>query len=211
VVVIDPGHGGEDYGVDVYQDVLEKGLALVLARKIEQRLTASGEGVRLTRFRDVDLSAEQRSAVGNFHRAKVFVSVHVGGAPSPRTSGAVVYVYDPPPAEFKVSQSDPEGGGSEEAEPVELIRWNEGQLSYLDGSRRLANLMQTELNKLFGVENRVVEARLAVLAPVMAPAVVVETGFLTNAEDLELLESDEFQETLAYTITQVIKKFLESR
>jgi N-acetylmuramoyl-L-alanine amidase len=71
--------------------------------------------------------------------------------------------------------------------------------------------MQTELNKLFGVENRVVEARLAVLAPVMAPAVVVETGFLTNAEDLELLESDEFQETLAYTITQVIRKFLESR
>jgi N-acetylmuramoyl-L-alanine amidase len=45
----------------------------------------------------------------------------------------------------------------------------------------------------------------------MAPAVVVETGFLTNAEDLELLESDEFQETLAYTITQVIRKFLESR
>lgn len=210
-VVIDPGHGGEDYGVDVYQDVLEKGLALVLARKIEQRLTGSGEEVRLTRFRDVDLTAEQRSAVGNFHRAKVFVSVHVGGAPSSQTSGAVVYVYDPPPAEFKVSRPDPESAGSEAGDPVELVRWNEGQLGYVDTSRQLAELMQTELNKLFGVENRVVEARLAVLAPVMAPAVVVETGFLTNAEDLELLGSEQFQETLAYTIAQVIRKFLESR
>jgi len=211
VIVIDPGHGGEDYGVDVYQDVLEKGLALVLARKIEQRLVASGEGVRLTRFRDVDLAAEQRSAAGNFHRAKVFVSVHVGGAPSAQTSGAVVYVYDPPPAEFKVSRAAPREGGGEGDDHAELVRWNEGQIGYLNGSRRLANLMQTELNKLFGIQNSVVEARLAVLAPVMAPAVLVETGFLTNSEDLELLGRDEFQETLAYTIARVIGKFLESR
>jgi len=207
VIVIDPGHGGEDYGIDVYQDVLEKGLALVLSRKIEARLAASGEGVRLTRFRDVDLAAEQRSAAGNFHRAKVFVSVHVGGAPSAQTSGAVVYVYDPPPAEFRVA---PGGGGEEDAQ-AELVRWNEGQIGHLKSSRQLAGLMQTELNKLFGVQNTVVEARLAVLAPVMAPAVVVETGFLTNSEDLELLENDDFQETLAYTIAQVIRKFLESR
>ncbi len=211
VIVVDPGHGGEDYGVDVYQDVLEKGLALVLARKIEQRLVASGEGVRLTRFRDVDLNAEQRSAVGNFHRAKVFVSVHVGGAPLPQTSGAVVYIYDPPPAEFRVAQTKPEDGGGEENDHPELVRWNEGQIGYLNGSRRLANLMQTELNKLFGIQNKVVEARLAVLAPVMAPAVLVEAGFLTNPEDLEMLGNDQFQETLAYTIVQVIRKFLESR
>lgn len=210
-VVIDPGHGGEDYGVDVFQDVLEKGLALVLARKIEQRLTASGEAVRLTRFRDVDLTAEQRSAVGNFHLAKVFVSVHVGGAPSAETSGAVVYVYDPPPAELETPARETESEGNDENDEPEFVRWNEGQIGSLDSSRRLATLMQTELNKLFGVDNNVVEARLAVLAPVMAPAVVVETGFLTNAEDLEMLGMDEFQETIAYTIAQVIRRFLEAR
>jgi N-acetylmuramoyl-L-alanine amidase len=54
----------------------------------------------------------------------------------------------------------------------------------------------------------VVAARLAVLAPIMAPAVVVETGFLTNVDDQKLLASPGFQESIADSITNVIIQHL---
>lgn len=201
VVVIDPGHGGEDYGVDVQHDVPEKVLALDLSRLLEEALRRSGERTILTRFRDVSLPAEQRSAVTNFHQAKVYVGIHIGGAPTPGLRGPVVYVYEP------VAASASDSAGRDERVGFGLVRWDDAQLAHLAESRRLAGLLQTELNRLFEVENTVVRAPLAVLGAVGAPAVVIEAGFLTNPEDRELLYSREFQAEVAELVAGAIKRF----
>jgi N-acetylmuramoyl-L-alanine amidase len=73
----------------------------------------------------------------------------------------------------------------------------------------LARQAQRELNLLWGVQNSVREIPLAVLAPVAAPAILVEAGFLTNPEDQDMLISLEFQEQLAATISRAIVMFLE--
>jgi len=64
------------------------------------------------------------------------------------------------------------------------------------------------LNELFETNNPIVEARLAVLASVKAPAVLVETGYLTNPEDQALLATPGFQERIAESIAQAITRFL---
>lgn len=199
MIVIDPGHGGEDYGVDLYSsDVLEKVLALDVGRMVEQRLSQAGYSTRLTRFRDVSLTAEQRSSIANFYRARVFVSLHVGGAPSTNLRGPVVYYFDAADGEESEASGD----------SLALVPWEEGQRGYVSRSQPLAVLLQQELNTLFGVENQPIKAQLSLLAPVQAPAILIETGFLTNREDLTLLSQREFQGQIAAVIAQTIQRFL---
>jgi len=90
-VILDPGHGGVDYGVDAYQDLLEKVIALNVARLVEKALTRRGVRVRLTRTRDLQLPNEQRSAISNFYQCRLYVGIHLGGAPSEATRGPVGY------------------------------------------------------------------------------------------------------------------------
>jgi N-acetylmuramoyl-L-alanine amidase len=214
VIALDPGHGGEDSGVDAGADFQEKDLVLRIARRLERRLQATEQKVVLTRTGDSDLPADYRSAIGNHYRAKGFVSIHTGGAPSPSARGPVVYYHRyMTPSEF--------GEPGEEtraiaALPVRrgrpagtLVLWEEGQRAHLRQSRELATALQKELNRLYGADNQPVGVPLALLAPVMAPAVLVEVGFLTSNEDQAKLRSADFQEQLAAALERGIVRFLE--
>ena len=91
----------------------------------------------------------------------------------------------------------------------ELVPWEEGQKKYLKQSRQLAELIQDELNGLNGSQNQVVEVPLAVLAPVTAPAVLIEAGFLTNPEESEKLIQAQFQDQTARAIVAGLLEFLK--
>jgi len=213
-ILIDPGHGGDDYGVvfvpaavpgsedpsqvgPVETEMVEKELALNVAWAIERRL--QGEGIRchLTRSRDVELSVDQRSSVANSYHAGAYIGIHAGATPVTGFRGPVVYVFGPADPKFQDS-SVPSG------EPG-LVPWEDAQLAYLARSRQLAGAIARELNALYKVDNPVVEVPLAVLAPIAAPAVVVEAGILTDPEDRALLASQEFQEQVAAAIVNAVR------
>ena len=221
LITIDPGHGGKDFGVNSPQGIVEKSVTLRVAMRIENLLTEMGHRGILTRTRDVQLAVEQRGSVGNHYGSQVYLSIHVGGSPSPETRGPVVYLHkylrDEEPLVMETNQEAASFFPRRLMAPLrlpvenkdELISWDEGQEQYLGISRELAELLQGELNLLWGLENRVAEIPLAVLAPVTAPAVLIEMGFLTNAEDHDKLSSREFQEQIAQAITSAILAFLE--
>ena len=221
LITIDPGHGGEDFGVNSPEGIVEKHLTLRIAKRIGNLLAENGHQGILTRTRDVELAINQRGSVGNYYNAQVYLSIHVGGSPSPETRGPVVYLHkysqNEEPLVMESSQQaasffSPRQSPSRTFEDRDkLVRWEEGQKKYLNSSRELAALLQEQLNLLWGVENRVAEIPLAVLAPVTAPAVLIEMGFLTNPEDYEKLSSMEFQEQLARTITSAVDTFLQRR
>lgn len=195
VIAIDPGHGGENYGVHPSQDSLEKTFALSLAEKLNERIKKTRRfNPVLTRTRDLNLSTELRSSVGNRHKIRAYVSIHLGGSSSDQVGGPVVYVHrymDDPPASSR------------------LVPWEEGQRRHLEKSRELAEKVQAQLNRLFGEENQVSEAPLAVLAPVTAPAILIEAGFLTNPEDRARVADPEFQERIADSIATALEEFLK--
>jgi len=107
VIVVDPGHGGSDSG-GIWegdlgeQGLVEKDLALQLALQLRDELRNRGLEVVLTRDRDVNLSSARRSAVGNSHRPRIYLSLHLGRAPDEEVRGGVAYVHGvspvmPPP------------------------------------------------------------------------------------------------------------------
>ena len=73
----------------------------------------------------------------------------------------------------------------------------------------MAELIQGELNTLYGIHNEVVEVSLAVLAPVMAPAVLIESGFLTNLEESQKLIQPDFQDEIVSAIVTAVLRFLK--
>ena len=123
--------------------------------------------------------------------------------------GPVVYVFDPPVEEPDEAGQPPRKKAAPQT--GDLARWEVAQLPFLDESRRLADLLQKNLNVLFDTRNKVCAAPVTVLGPVQAPAVVVEVGFLTNPEDLGLLARPEFRAQLADSIARSLTTFLRSR
>ncbi|OFZ21299.1 MAG: hypothetical protein A2X94_07560 [Bdellovibrionales bacterium GWB1_55_8] len=85
-VVIDPGHGGADYGT-VYQDrtgrVAEKDITLRIAIRVARHLKSMGISTVLTRSQDVEVSLQQRTALANRVQADVFLSIHMNSTPQP--------------------------------------------------------------------------------------------------------------------------------
>lgn len=218
VVVIDPGHGGPDPGVQRGSAVMEKNLTLAVALLIQDKLEEKGIKTRLTRDRDSYLTPDQRSSVANFYRTRAFVSLHLGASTSPETQGPVVYLHRPF-VEKQGSGDALEVQSEEREEKVDgpnalntgesfLTPWEEGQLSFLERSRGLAQILQRSLNEVFLAENRVQEIPLYLLEPVRGPAVLVEFGFLTNSLDREFLLSDSYQREIAQRIADGIAEFL---
>jgi len=203
IVVIDPGHGGIDSGLEVSGGAVEKNLTLVIARLVEKQLRDRGIKARITRNRDVYLTPDQRSSVANFYTTRAFVSLHLGGSPSNATQGPIVYVN-------KSLENMDETSASESGNPDNalMIPWDQGQKPWSGKSRRLAASLQDSLNRLFMSSNRSMEIPVSLLEPIKAPAVLIETGFLTNEVDREFLLTAGYQEEIARLIAEGIAAFL---
>jgi N-acetylmuramoyl-L-alanine amidase len=194
IITIDPGHGGEDSGIHPNETILEKDFTAQMAGLVRDRLRDTSFAGEMTRNRDINLSQDQRSSIANMNRSRAFISIHSGASADAEASGPVVYVH-------RYSSTRPEKG--------ELRPWIEGQRDHLVQSRKLAGLIQSQLNAVFGVDNSVREAPLAILAPIMGPAVLVEVGFLTNQSDLNRLQDPGFQERVADAIAAALLRFLQ--
>jgi N-acetylmuramoyl-L-alanine amidase len=92
VIVVDPGHGGDDTGFTA-GETTEADLVLDLAQRIEGRLTAAGATVYLTRGRRQNPTAAERTAFANDTRADLFISLHMEAHSSEHARGVASYYY----------------------------------------------------------------------------------------------------------------------
>ncbi len=204
LITLDPGHGGEDYGVHPTQDDLEKNYTLRIAERIDAHLRSTPYRATLTRSGDTDVAAPQRSAIANYYQSRCYLSIHIGGAPGKDAKGPVVYVHT---YGDQVGGMQARAGGGVRLNL--LTPWELGQQSFAAQSRQLGAIIQAELNAVFGSENQMVEVPLSQLAPVASPAVLIEAGFLTNADDQQKLATGEFQDRIAVAIVKAIQRFLD--
>jgi len=210
VVVIDPGHGGQDRGVDTQlTESPEKTLNLQISKALERELQRNDTPSRLTRYRDVNLSIEQRSAVANYYDAKVYLGIHIGASPSSQTHGPVVYIYAPIPEEPDEEGKESTETGVKQKKIVNepLDQWKKGQISHITESRRLARRLQSSLNSLFQANNSINSAPLEVLAPIQGPAVIVELGQLSSSKDRNLLSDPGFISRLVRILSAEVIRF----
>ncbi|MFB3855200.1 MAG: N-acetylmuramoyl-L-alanine amidase [Vicinamibacterales bacterium] len=212
-VVIDPGHGGDESGSRGPGGSLEKDVTLGVSRRLKA-LLEGGLGVRvlLTRDGDTPVSADERAALANNNKADVFVSLHANASLRAETTGPQVYYMSAAGLEEAVGNEAPGaallpvvGGGFRS---VDVIPWEVAQTRHLSRSAELAALVREELAGRLEVNDRPVQqAPLRVLLGANMPAVLVEMGFLSNADEEARLRSPEHQGLLAQALYAAISKF----
>lgn len=208
-IVLDPGHGGEDAG-SRGASVVEKDLTLLIARRvkaaIENRL---GIRVLMTRDSDETLAVDRRAAFANHNKADLFISLHANASVRSTARGAQVLTLDVSnypklAADSAAPRTVPLlGGGTRVIDPVP---WELAQLPFAEQSTTFASLVLQH----FGEKSVTLFARpsatapLRVLAGANMPAVILELGFLTNADDEAALSGAEGQNSIVEAILAAI-------
>ena len=104
-IIIDPGHGGEDFGAS-YQGRLEKDDNLNLALAVGQILSENGIDVVYTRTTDIYNTPTEKAMMGNMSNADYFVSFHRNSSPNPNIySGVQTLVYDPSGIKLELAEN----------------------------------------------------------------------------------------------------------
>lgn len=182
LIVIDPGHGGEDAGTKsltkpFYQ---EKSLTLATSRMVRDFLKQMGYETQMTRNEDLFIPLSNRATIANDANSTLFVSVHYNSAPSAEAHGIEVFFY----------QSDENTARTK-------------------SSKNLAGLILDEVLQSTQAKSRgVKKGNFAVIRETTMPAVLVEGGFLTNQEELTKIKDPAYVKRLAYGIARGIDRYL---
>lgn len=181
IIVLDPGHGGSDVGAIGPSGVTEKSVSLAVSLKAQKLLTNSGYQVVMTRTTDVDVAAPGVSDA-------VELQARVDKAP--------------PNADIFISVhcnafSNGNANGMETYHAPTAVQ-----------GARLARLLNEELERLGGLNNRGVKAaRFYVMTHSKCPASLIELGFITNPREERLLASNDYQQKLAQAIANAVNRY----
>ena len=235
LVMVDPGHGGEDDGAHGRKGLVEKDVALELGEELARQLTAAGLEVRLTRDRDVFVPLWDRARLANAEHADLFISLHLNADRSRSAKGSEVFFLSPASADqatadlaavenagsgqpgsgqpgYGLPESGLPAGQPADQDPDQVVAGilhNLAQEAYLRDSERLAVAIQGQLNHLGGIKQRgVKQAPFVVLRGAAMPAVLVETAFISNPREEARLGDPAFRTRVAQAITRGVRRFL---
>jgi len=181
----------------------EKVITLKIAKALGAKLTKRGFDVRYTRVDDRTISLEERTAIAEAARADLFVSIHTNSASRRSLNGIETYYLDENNERHSLTVAARENGITrDQVDDLQrtLARLRVSEIS--THSHRLANLVQTELVSGLPSHYRVNDLGVKkgpfyVLFLSDTPAILVETGFLTNRVEARRLRDDDYIDALA--------------
>ncbi len=194
-IVIDPGHGGNDYGAHLkigHDEIREKDLTLQIAQELRAALKSKGINCLLTREDDTYLALHERTQFANRAQAKLFLSLHLNADPKKRSDGFELYVLslstDPNTRSFVARENQiipddlPEG--------VEKAIADLRAESNLEASLSWAKVISSALQKGSKPFGRSVKmGPFYVLYGANMPSILAELGFITDSVDRVMLRS----------------------
>ena len=212
-IVIDPGHGGKDPGA-VYNGLKEKDIVLEISKYLYEYLKADPDlNIHLTRNKDIFIPLEERTAIANKLKADIFVSIHANAAKNKAASGLETFVFN-----VTNDRAALEVAALENQATTKSISDLQGILkdilkySKLEESVSLAGSVQSCLVKNVKATTKqnlgVKQAPFYVLVGATMPAILVETGFLSNNDDASKLKSSAYRKKVAKGIYDGIKEYI---
>ena len=196
-IVVDPGHGGIDGGASM-GEVVEKDITLALGKELEKELKRLGAEVVMTRSHADDAVAEHNpKATFPTIRARKLADLKL--------------------REEMIVNSDADLFISVHVNSIPDARWRGAQVFYHrdghEGGAAVAKAIQGAIREHIGNTDREALAikQVYLLKKATVPAVLVETGFLSNPEELKLLTSKDYQEQMAEAIADGIEKYVDSQ
>jgi len=218
VIVIDPGHGGRDPGAIGKAGTFEKKITWAASTELKKQLEDTGRyTVIMTRSKDVYVAHDERLRIARAGGADLFISIHADATESGTARGASVYTL----ADRAINRSKRIVNSqnwimdvdlSEQSDPVGDILVDLAQRKTATQSDQFAELLLTQLSKstqLIGNSHR--RAGYFVLLAPDVPAVLLELGFLSNAEDEALLNKRAHRKKVLSSVTKAINLHFEKQ
>jgi N-acetylmuramoyl-L-alanine amidase len=221
-VTLDAGHGGHDFGAN-YSGRIEKNIALAIVLKVGKILeTYPKIDVIYTRKTDIFIDLIERANIANRADSHIFVSIHLNANKNTAADGTETYVMGMDKSKSNLEVAKKENAvismekdykqkyeGFDPNSPETLIGMTLMQEEYLDNSISLAGKIEDEFANL-GKKLRqggVKQAPFMVLHKAYMPRVLIETGFVSNPTEGELLNSEEGQYDIAKAIANAIVSY----
>jgi N-acetylmuramoyl-L-alanine amidase len=220
IVLIDPGHGGRDPGAPgVSGTTREKELTLAMAGELADLLEQRGRvRVAMTREDDRYLTLEQRAELARRLQASLFLSLHMDSAPNPLARGATIYSLSDVASSAEAArfaQAENAAGGALSSEPDDSVRALLADVALREQMEASAGLAELLLRRAAGrVELRPRPHQFAafhVLRRAETPAVLVEAGYISNADDEAMLLTKEGRAPLVLALAQAVEADLATR
>ncbi|MHC8404512.1 MULTISPECIES: N-acetylmuramoyl-L-alanine amidase [unclassified Pseudomonas] len=224
IVVIDAGHGGEDPGASGSRGQREKDVVLAIARELQRQVNGmKGFRAELTRTGDYFIPLRGRTEIARKKGADLFVSIHADAAPSKAAFGASVFALSDRGATSETARwlADSENrsdliGGAGNVSLDDKDRMLAGVLLDLSMTASLTsslNVGQKVLTNIGRVtplhKQRVEQAGFMVLKSPDIPSILVETGFISNANEASKLAAASHQQALARSISSGVRQFFQ--
>jgi N-acetylmuramoyl-L-alanine amidase len=223
IIVIDPGHGGDDPGAVGKHKTQEKKVVLEIGRKLRDILNKK-EGYRafLTRDGDYYVPFKKRLKIAREYGADLFVSIHADAFRQRGARGSSVYCLSLRGASSEAARllarnenmadiigGSPNGESSDESDPIIL---NMFQTNTINLSKTFGSCVMRHLNGVTKVKYRKVqEAPFIVLKLPEIPSILIETAYISNPGEENLLRSSGFQTEIAKAIAASVTEFLPAQ
>ncbi|WP_407922019.1 N-acetylmuramoyl-L-alanine amidase [Brucella tritici] len=216
-VMIDPGHGGIDSGAESLSGIKEKDLTLAFGQELRDRL-AQDKNIKVLMTRDDDtyLRLSERVRIARQHEADLFISIHADTINQHDIRGATVYTISDKASDSvaramaeRENKSDTLAGAAPEEQPevtdilLDLTR-RETHTFSLSFAEKVIHSLQGQVNL---INNPHRFAGFQVLRAPDVPSVLIEIGYLSNAEDEKLISNPEWRKKLADRMAIAIKAF----
>ena len=173
-VVLDPGHGGTDYGA-IREGINEKDITLDITQRVASILKKKGYKTALTRTEDLYIGLQERCDFSEAENPEIFVSIHVNSAVATEPYGIETHYYH-------------------------------------EHSKELAEVIQKHLIKNIETKDRgILKSKFYVINHTDVPAVLVETGFLSNPNERAELITDKRKQATAKAIADGIIEYLKDK
>jgi N-acetylmuramoyl-L-alanine amidase len=226
VIVIDPGHGGEDSGARKYGTV-EKDVVLSFSVKLRDKLAATGfYKVMMTRDRDVFIPLEERRNFAERNLAALFIAIHADYTQRASARGATIYSLRPHVADTLRRSAESEMRDTVlSGKQVALAKQADADIDALRGiltdkardlierNRVRTSVFARSVIDFVGSTTNLMEnpdrgAAFVVLKTAKVPAILLELGYITNTQDAELLNSDRWRDKVSASVVTAINQYM---
>jgi N-acetylmuramoyl-L-alanine amidase len=224
VIVLDPGHGGDDTGATKHGTV-EKNVVLAFSLKLRDKLLASGRyKVLMTRDRDTFVELHERRAFAERHGAHLFVAVHADYAQS-NARGATIYsLRDSVASALQRSAKGEVSDNVLSDATLSAVRRVEPDLTAVrailadlarrevETTRDRTNVFVRSVIENMGTTTNLKDnpdrsAAFVVIRTAKVPSILIELGYVTNEADAELLKSEAWREKVSGSIVTAIDNY----
>jgi len=222
VVVIDPGHGGKDFGASV-GNAKEKNIVLDIALKLGKQIKTNYPNLEIiyTRKTDVFIPLHERVNIANKNKADLFISIHANGVEQKNVRGTETFVLGQHRSKDNLEVAKTENSvilleedynttyeGFDPNSDESQIMFELVQDEYLDQSIMFASDIQDQFReRAQRIDRSVKMAGFLVLRRTTMPSVLIEAGFITNLEERKYMLSESGQTNIASAIFYAFKEY----